>query len=313
MIGKKELDNFILPWETYPVIAVTSRLMTTGVDAKTCKCIVIDRTINSLSEFKQIIGRGTRIDEEYGKQYFTIMDFRRATNLFADPDFDGEPVVQLDLDEDDDINVGDIQDDESRYNDETDDADREARKRYVVDNVPVWVVNERVQYLDSDGKLITESLKDYTKQRIKEEYRTLDHFLKSWTKADRKRAVLQELRNEGILLDALREEVGDEYDDFDLICHVAFDRKPKTRSERAKSVLDSDYFARFGEKARKVIGILLDKYSKEGIENIEDIQVLKIPPFDEIGSYKELVQSFGGRNGYTKAIRELERLLYQAA
>lgn len=313
MIGKKELDNFILPWETYPVIAVTSRLMTTGVDAKTCKCIVIDRTINSLSEFKQIIGRGTRIDEEYGKQYFTIIDFRRATNLFADPDFDGEPVVQLDLDEDDDINVGDIQDDESRYNDETDDADREARKRYVVDNVPVWVVNERVQYLDSNGKLITESLKDYTKQRIKKEYRSLDHFLKTWTKADRKRAVLQELRNEGILLDALREEVGYEYDDFDLICHAAFDRKPKTRSERAKAVRDSDYFARFGEKARKVIEILLDKYSEEGIENIEDIQVLKIPPFDEIGSYKELVQSFGGRNGYTEAVRELERLLYQAA
>lgn len=317
-LGKKELDNFILPWEPYPVIAVTSRLMTTGVDAKTCKCIVIDRTINSLSEFKQIIGRGTRIDEEYGKQYFSIIDFRRATNLFADPDFDGEPEVQYEINDTDDLDAAEIGIDENLDNGSEepgfpDDGTEEPRKKYVVDNVPVWVVNERVQYLDGDGKLITESLKDYTKQKIKREYRSLESFLKTWTNAERKRVIIEELYNNGILFDALREEVGEEYDDFDLICHIAFDKKPKTRSERAKMVKSSDYFSRFEEKARNVLEIIIDKYSEEGIENIEDMKVLKIPPFDGLGSYKELVQSFGGPDGYRDAIRELERLLYSAA
>ena len=325
-IGKKELDNFILPWEKYPVVAVTSRLMTTGVDAKTCKLIVIDRTINSVSEFKQIIGRGTRVDEDYDKRYFTVMDFRRATNLFADPDFDGEPEVVYEFGEDDEIDdtdgaapsaegqgMDDADDDPGAGIDFEDDDDHKPRRRYVVDGVPVWVVSERVQYLGADGKLITESLTDYTKRKVRNEYRSLDDFLGRWTTAERKRAVIEELQEHGILLDALREEVGADFDDFDLVCHVAYDAKPKTRSERAKSVLDSDYFARFGDVGRKVIEALLNKYADEGISNIEDFEILKIPPFSQLGSFVELAETLGGREGFEKTVRELEELLYAAA
>ena len=328
--GKAELDNFIDPASTYPVIAVTSKLMTTGVDAQTCKLIVLDANINSMTEFKQIIGRGTRVNEEYNKFSFTIMDFRGVTNLFADPAFDGDPVqiyeskdgdplIPPDVEEDDSDNDNDISSvspidfvgEGENMNGETEGEN--GVKTYYVNNVKVQVINERVQYYSEDGKLITESLKDYTRKTIKKEYASLDEFLQKWNSAERKQAIIEELLEQGILLDELQEEVGRDYDPFDLICHVAFDMKPLTRKERAMNVKKRNYFAKYGDKARAVLEALLDKYADQGIENIESMEVLKLPPFDQFGSLVEIVKSFGGKQQYLKAIRELEQQIYTSA
>ena len=239
--GKAQLDNFIDEESRYPTIVTTSKLMTTGVDCKTCKLIVLDNLFgeNGMTEFKQIIGRGTRLKPEYGKEYFTIMDFRNASRLFADPNFDGEPVQIYEPDEDDDIvpptppgGDGDSDDD----NDDGDggDGNGEKKKKFYVADAGVQVLNERVLYYDKDGKLITESLKDYTKKTILQEYATLDDFIKRWNSEERKQAIIDELKEHGILLETLKEEVGQDFDEFDLIAHIAFDMKPLTRSERAK-------------------------------------------------------------------------------
>lgn len=329
--GKAELDNFIDPSSKYPVIAVTSKLMTTGVDAQTCKLIVLDSNINSMTEFKQIIGRGTRVNEEYGKYSFTIMDFRNVTNLFADKDFDGDPVqiyvpkggddlVPPDIDEDEQIDDendnpspfgsggGDGFGEEDIYGD-----DKDKPRIYYVNSVQVQVINERVQYYGENGELITESLTDYTKKTVQKEFRTLDEFIQSWSEADKKEAIIEELLEQGVLLDELQEEVGKEFDPFDLICHVAFDQKPLTRKERANNVKKRDYFAKYGEKARVVLEALLDKYADEGIENIESMEVLKLRPFDEHGSLMEIIKSFGGKKQYLQAVQELERQIYMTA
>lgn len=334
--GKAELDHFIDPESRYPVIATTSRLLTTGVDAQTCKVIVLDRRIESMTEFKQIIGRGTRVNEEYGKYYFTILDFKKATELFADPQFDGDPVKiyvrrqdepvvfedeerggQVLVDgagEDWDDNAGDVVPGSEEGPDLGEgDGPGPRRVKYVVDNVPVFVVAERVQYYGPDGKLITESLRDYTRRRVTARYATLDDFLQRWTAAERKEAILRELEEQGVLLDALAEEVGRDYDPFDLVCHVAFDRPPLTRRERAERVRKRDYFARYGEKARAVLDALLDKYADEGIETIESVEVLRVRPLSELGTPVELIRSFGSKEEYLEAVRELERALYAAA
>jgi len=334
--GKAELDHFIDPESRYPVIATTSRLLTTGVDAQTCKVIVLDRRIESMTEFKQIIGRGTRVNEEYGKYYFTILDFKKATELFADPQFDGDPVKiyvrrqdepvvfedeepggQVLVDgagEDWDDNTGDVVPGSEEGPDLGEgDGPGPRRVKYVVDNVPVFVVAERVQYYGPDGKLITESLRDYTRRRVTARYATLDDFLQRWTAAERKEAILRELEEQGVLLDALAEEVGRDYDPFDLVCHVAFDRPPLTRRERAERVRKRDYFARYGEKARAVLDALLDKYADEGIETIESVEVLRVRPLSELGTPVELIRSFGSKEEYLEAVRELERALYAAA
>jgi type I restriction enzyme R subunit len=327
--GKAELDNFINPEERYPVIATTSKLMTTGVDAQTCKLIVLDQHIKSMTEFKQIIGRGTRINEDYNKYWFTIMDFKKATELFADPDFDGDPVMIYvpqpgaspvppdDVPEstiDDQGNVVPTAATESSDIDIVDITTGEGsgtgRVKYIVGDVAVYVIAERVQYYGPDGKLITESLKDYTRQAVRKDYSSLDEFLRRWSKADRKAAILRELEDHGVLLTALSEEVGKDFDAFDLICHVAFDQPPLTRRERAEQVKKRNYFAKYGDQARQVLENLLEKYADTGIENIEDIKILTLDPFKDIGTASELVSAFGGKPAYMAAVFELEQYLY---
>jgi len=300
--GKAELENFIFPESKYPVIATTSKLMGTGVDAQTCKLIVIDKRIESMSEFKQIIGRGTRINEDYNKFFFTIMDFRKVSELFADPDFDGEPLD------------GSLYDPTAVIDPPTQ-REREPSgvKRYVVNDVPVTVVSERVQYIAADGKLITESLEDYTKKNVTQQYATLNAFLNSWTKAEQKTVILEELEEQGVLFDALQEQVGKNYDPFDLICHVVFGQPPMSRRERAAKVRKANYFTNYGETARKVLDALLSKYSDGGIVDIESMEVLRVDPFTTFGTPLEIVNTiFGGSANYLAAIRRLEQCLYTA-
>lgn len=320
--GKLELDNFINPRKPYPVIACTSRLMTTGVDAKTCKLVVLDRTINSMTEFKQIIGRGTRIDEDYGKLWFTILDFKRATELFADEAFDGEPVVVFEPQagdpvvppEEGDTTGGDQPGATTAGPGEggtIGDPPGGGRIKYVIDDVPVYVVNERIQYYGNDGKLITESLKDFTRIQINKRFTSLDNFLQTWNDADKKAAIIAELEEQGVFFDELAKETGKDIDPFDLICHIAFGQKPLTRRERAENVKKRDYFGKYGGTARKVLEVLLDKYADEGIGNIEQMEVLRVAPLDQFGSPVEIIQVFGGKPQYQAALRELERSLYQ--
>jgi type I restriction enzyme R subunit len=319
-LGKMELDNFIDPEQPYPVIATTSRLMNTGVDAQTCKLIVIDQTINSMTTFKQVIGRGTRINEDYDKFYFTIMDFKKATELFADPDFDGDPVVIYEPGpEDPPVPPEDGEDDVPPGPTEPPlppggDDGPEPRVKYVVGDVPFYVVAERVQYYGPDGKLITESLTDYTKKTVHKEFSNLSDFLRRWTTADKKRVVIDELAEQGVLWDALAEDVGKDFGAFDLICHVVFDQPALTRRERAENVRKRNYFTKYGDQARLVLEALLEKYADEGVVNIEDLKVLRINPFDSIGTPTEIVNDFfGGKQKYELAIRELETELYNQA
>lgn len=337
--GKRELDNFINPEETYPVIATTSELMTTGVDAQTCQVIVLDTNISSMTKFKQIIGRGTRINEEYGKMYFTILDFRNATDLFADPDFDGDPIRVKPVSVDTDI-AGII--DEQEENEEpiidsvtgeeiifthpgedsysegvpgtvVGDPPPEPREKIYVNNVDVSVLHTRTMYFDQHGKPVTTSLKDHTREIIRGQYASLDDFLNKWKSSDRKEAIIEELKEQGILVDALYGAVNRELDLFDLICHVAYDQPPLTRKERAENVKKRNYFAKYGEQARKVLEALLDKYADQGIQNIEDSQILTIPPINEFGTVVEIINAFGSKKEYDKAIREMSEELYNVA
>ena len=316
--GKAELDNFIDPEQRYPVIVTTSQLLTTGVDAQTCKLIVLDQRIESMTRFKQIIGRGSRLKPEFGKMYFTIMDFKKATELFADPDFDGEP-VQIYEPQPGDPPVGPdaIPPGEPPVPPDPPEPPggqiREKRAKYYVNNVPVTVLASRVQYLDANGKLITESLRDYTRKNVRQEYAGLDDFLKYWSGAEQKQIILKELEERGILLEALAEEVGRDYDPFDMVCHVAFDRPPLTRRERVLSVRKRDYFARYGEKARAVLNALLDKYADTGVVDLESLETLKVQPINQYGTPVEIVSLFGGVEKYWAAVRGLEKELYAVA
>ena len=321
-LGKAELDNFIDPESRFPVVATTSKLLTTGVDAQTCKLIVLDQRIESLSLFKQIIGRGTRIHEDYGKYYFTIMDFKKATELFADPDFDGEPVQVYEPGIDDPITPKDDEgdwdpeqdiDDEEVIIDYGDDKDEGKRIKFVVDDVATRIVAERHQFYDKDGKLITESLRDYTRKTVRREYTSLDDFLKKWTGAERKQAVIEELEEQGLYLAELAQQIGKDLDPFDLICHIAFDKPPLTRRERAENVRKRDYFSKYGEQAREVLNAMLEKYADVGVESLEDIGVLKVHPLNQFGTPVEIVKMFGGKEQYEAAVRELEKELYRAA
>ncbi len=305
--GKAELDNFILPEKRYPVLVTTSKLLNTGVDAQTCKLIVLDQRIESMTTFKQIIGRGTRINEDYGKLWFTIMDFKKATELFADPDFDGPP-----------IQIYEPGPNDPPEPPEEGPADVDpplpdppnGRVKYVVDQVEVMVLRERVQYFDKDGKPITESLKDFTRKAVLKNFASLDAFIDHWGNADQKRLLVEEFAGRGIFLEALAEEVGRDFDPFDLVCHVAYDQPPLTRKERAANVRKRNYFTKYGEQARAVLDALLDKYSDEGLEPVESVDVLKVQPFNRLGTPVELVKIFGGREKYLQAVRELEKELY---
>ena len=323
--GKRELDNFIDPAETYPVIATTSKLMTTGIDAQTCKLIVLDSNIGSMTEFKQIIGRGTRIKEEYGKTFFTILDFRSVTDKFADPDFDGEAERIKVVTEDEDF--PNPEDEKPPIDDDGNEViiDKppivkpggevipEPTIKIMVNGVNVAILNERVQYVDESGKLIMGSIKDYTKKMVKEQYHSLDEFLNKWNKADRKQVIIDELLEQGIVFDNFKQAINKEMDIFDLICHTAFDQPPLSRTERANNVKKRNYFTKYGEQAQKVLNALLDKYADEGIENIEDMKILQVNPFDEIGSPVEIVKMFGGKKNYLEALNELEHEIYKAA
>ncbi|MBO6496768.1 MAG: DEAD/DEAH box helicase family protein [Roseivirga sp.] len=330
--GKRELDNFINPEETYPVIATTSELMTTGVDAQTCKVIVLDAEIKSMTKFKQIVGRGTRINKEFGKMYFTILDFRNVTDLFADKDFDGDPIRVKPVSEDTDLsgivdeeeNIDSpIIDEESgeeieiepeiRYPEPQNPTDKvhEPREKVYVNGVDVSVLISREMYFDNHGKPITTSLKDHTKELIKGQYVSLDDFLNRWNSTDKKEVIIKELEDQGVLVDALRDAVNREVDLFDLICHVAFEKPPLTRKERANNVKKRDYFTKYGEQARKVLETLLDKYADEGITNIESMDILKVKPLTDYGSAIEIVNGiFGGKKKYMEAVKELEQELY---
>ncbi len=325
-VGKQELDNFTDVEERFPVIATTSKMLTTGIDTKMVKFIVLESNINSVTEFKQIIGRGTRIREAEGKVYFTIMDFRKATNIFARPDFDGDPVQIYEPAPDEPVvppdtipNSGTNR--EPQPNDPppyfppniTIDGEDEDIKKYYVNNVPVTIANERVQYYGKDGKLITESLKDYSKKNIEKEFTSLDDFIQRWTASEKKEELIKELAEHGVLLEALREDVGLDLDDFDLICHIAFDQPPLTRQERANNVRKRNYFGKYSETAQKVLNGLLDKYEQEGIVSIEQGSVLKVKPLNEMGSPVELVRAFGKQKDFEQAVKELENEIYNIA
>lgn len=325
--GKRELDNFINPQETYPVIATTSKLMTTGVDAQTCKLIVLDSNIGSMTEFKQIIGRGTRINEEYGKTFFTIMDFRGATDKFADPDFDGESVIIKDIFDGDEIlnpeeeKIDSIIDENGEeiifepFNipdaGEIEDIEKKKREKVYINGVDVTILNERVQIRNSEGKLITTSYKEYSKQKVHEEFSSLDDFLNRWSSSEKKQVIIDELYEKDILFEELKVDIGKDMDIFDLICHIAYDKPPLTRKERANSVQKRDYFNKYEGKAKEILKALLEKYSDEGIETIETIEVLKLPEFSSFGTAIEIVNTFGGRDKYLEAIKDLENEIYK--
>jgi type I restriction enzyme R subunit len=267
--------------------------MSTGVDAQTCKLIVLDKRIQSMTEFKQIIGRGTRINEDYDKFWFTIMDFKKATERFADADFDGDP-VQIYEPQPEDPPLPPDEPGEDGDGPPPEGAARaalppeipgEPRIKYVIGkDVTVYVVSERVQYYGPDGKLITESLKDYTRKAVRKEYASLDQFLQALVAADKKQAVIAELEQQGVLLRTARRGSWRHYDAFDLICHVAFGQPPLSRRERAEAVKKRDVFAKYGEQARKVLGFLLDKYADTGVEDLEDMNVLQLDPFHKLGT-----------------------------
>jgi type I restriction enzyme, R subunit len=328
MTGKRELDNFMDEEETYPVIATTSKLLTTGVDIPTCKFIVLDANIGSMTEFKQIIGRGTRISEDYGKMYFTIMDFRNVTRHFADPDFDGEPVqattfgpndppIPEDEQHPDEMPFESVEENPDDWDlDGRDDGgavDEDEVKRFYVDNVEVKLLNQRIQYYGDDGKLVTESLKDYSRKQINDRYSSLDDFLRHWRESEKKQAIVEELEEAGVVFDELKKDVDKELDPFDMICHIAFEQPPLTRKERAENVKKRNYFGKYSGTAREVLQALLDKYEDEGLENLEDMKVLRLDPFNKLGSPMEIVEEFGGRDQYLQAIHEIEEELYKSA
>ena len=327
--GQAQLSNFIDPESRYPVLVTTSRLLSTGVDVQTCRLIVLDREVGSMTEFKQIIGRGTRVHEDTRKFYFTLMDFRGATTHFADPDFDGEPVQIYEPGDDDPIlPPEDISptapsddpippepgDDETVVDEPPDitipNTGVGVRKVYV-DGVAATIVAERVEYLDENGKLVTESLRDFTKKALRKRFASLDDFLKRWKAAERKQAIIEELEAEGLPLDLIALELGKDLDPFDLICHVVFDAKPLTRRERADNVKKRDVFNKYGDQARAVLDALLAKYADEGVFNLDDVTVLRIPPFTQLGTPVQLIEVFGGRAGFIEAVHELQSALYR--
>lgn len=326
--GVAELGNFIDPEAKYPVIVTTSRLLSTGVDVQTCRLIVLDRKVGSMTEFKQILGRGTRVHEDTDKYFFTLIDFRGATAHFADPTFDGVPVQIYVPEEDGPVappdDVTSVDEEGNDVPDEPDDDETvvvmppdvpvtdgsEKRKKVYVNGVPVSIVAERVEYLDEHGKLVTETLRDFTKKGLTNHFTSLEDFLRRWSSEDRKQAIVEELEEEGVLLEALADDVGKDLDAFDLICHVAFDRPPLTRRERADNVRKRDVFARYGAPARSVLEALLQKYQDEGVLDLGDPRILQISPFDSMGTPVQLVKQFGGKAEFEEAVHEMQAALY---
>lgn len=327
--GVDQLDSFIDPEDKFPVIVTTSRLLSTGVDVQTCRVIALDREVGSMTEFKQIVGRGTRVHEDTKKFYFTLVDFRKATNHFADPDFDGEPVQIYEPGPDDPITPPDVPplddgepippmpgEDETTIVDVLPGPwggpDAPSRKIYV-DGVTVTIVAQRIEYLDEYGKLVTESLRDFTKKELRKRFASLDEFLTRWRSADRKQVVIDELEQEGVQLEALAQDAGKDLDPFDLICHVVFDQQALTRRERADKVRKRDVFTKYGQQARVVLEALLQKYQDEGVTDLGDPHILQVKPFDAMGTPVQLIKQFGGVDKFERAVHELQSALYEGA
>ncbi|MFN7900320.1 MAG: type I restriction-modification enzyme R subunit C-terminal domain-containing protein, partial [Synechococcaceae cyanobacterium] len=341
--GIKALYDCIDPMTPYPVLVTTSRLLSTGVDAQTCRLIVLDREVGSMTEFKQIVGRGTRVHADTQKFYFTLVDFRKASNHFADPEFDGEPVQIYEPDEGDDPLPPEEADPPTAHDDDLwpdaeengegetllmgvgqdpefpDPLDPEIpggpRRKYYIKGKPVRVLTERIEYLDDNGKLVTESLRDYSRRTVREHYASLDAFLRRWRGEERKATIISELAEEGLLLEPLQEELGLELDPFDLICHIAYDQPPLSRRERAARVRKQDVFSRYGPQARAVLEALLRKYQDEGlVDDLADVKILRIAPFNAMGTPLELLRGFGGdRAGFQRAVQDLQAALYAEA
>ena len=320
------MGNFIDPESKYPVLVTTSRLLSTGVDVQTCRLIVLDREVGSMTEFKQIVGRGTRVHDETHKFYFTLMDFRGATNHFADPQFDGEPVQIYEPGEGDSIMPPDdvpprVDGDDPITTEPGEDETIvyvppppytiESTPKVYVDGIDATVIADRVEYLDEYGKLVTESLRDFTKRALKKRFASLEDFLRRWKAAERKQAIVEELEDEGLPLDRIAQELGRDLDPFDFICHVAFDAKPLTRRERAANVKKCDVFNKYGEQARAVLDALLVKYADEGVFNLDDVSVLRISPLTGLGTPVQLINAFGGKDKFVAAVHDLQAVLYQ--
>lgn len=310
--GQSKLDYFISVASKYPVIATTSKLLSTGVDCKMVKLIVLDQRINSMTEFKQIVGRGTRIREKDGKTHFTIMDFRNITRLFADPDWDGPIEVDESYGKQKPKPYPEYIDDPTIIH-EPDPKPRPNPKPIVDKNgCRVEVINKVVSVYDANGKLLrTESITDYTRKNINDTYVNLDDFINHWNAAEKKAEITDLMRESGIDLQALKIERNmEDVDDFDFICHIAYGKKPLTRKERAENVKKRDVFNRYGAEARKVLEALLDKYANDGISQLENRMVLKLDPFRQMGSPANIAKLFGGNKQYFSAVKELENLIY---
>ena len=306
--GKSKLDYFISVSAPYPVIATTSKLLSTGADCKMTKLIVLDEMIGSMTEFKQIIGRGTRLREKDGKSFFVVMDFRNVTRLFADPDWDG-PI---------EIDEGFNPDHESTPRPDGPSKDPPpppSTNKYVVsaDGCEVHICGTWVSIYDSEGRLLSqESMVDYTRVNVLGKYASLDNFIHRWTAEEKKEAIRELLMEQGIDLDLMKKEEGmSDVDDFDFICHVAYDQKPLTRRERAENVKKRDFLSRYGGVAREVLEALLEKYKNVGIYEIEKTALLQLDPFRRFGSPMRIAGYFGGKEGYLKAVRELEQAIYE--
>lgn len=316
--GKAQLENFMDVEEEIPTIVTTSKLLTTGADCKTCKLIVLDSNINSMTEFKQIIGRGTRLREDYQKTYFTIMDFRNASRLFSDPDFDGEPICIKIVDTDEELPKDDEETSKSNNTENRNDNPQiptpekgEKKQKLHVNGVDVNIYNEIVSYYDKGGKLVTESLKDFSKKSILNDYASLNDFINKWNSTDRKQAILEELEQHGVLLDELRKDIGmEEIGDFDLILHIAYDKKPLTRYERVNNVIKKGYLYKYSEIAQSILKDLLEKYSDNNELELTDTRILELKPFDGYGSMFDIVDVFGGKDKYIEVVEELEKELY---
>lgn len=304
-VGKKQLDNFIDVDQPYPTVVTTSELLATGVDCKTCGLIVIDKEIGSMTEFKQIIGRGTRLRTDKGKWHLEILDFRNATAKFKDPKFDGDP-------EPPQGQSG------KPYTipEEPSSVVSEPHVKYLVEGEKIAITTEIVSILGEDGKTMrTESITDFTRKQIRKRYATLNDFVKNWTEAERKKVIVDELKDYSVLVDAVREKnpALAHADIFDVICHVAFDQPPVTRRERANNVKKRNYFAKYEGKAREVLEALLDKYADYGILNLEDSDILDTAPFNKIGKPQKIVKLFGGLDKFEQALKELENEIYKVA
>ena len=311
--GQSKLDYFISVSSKLPVVATTSKLLSTGVDCKMVKVIVLDQNINSMTEFKQMVGRGTRIREKEGKTHFTIMDFRNITRLFADPDWDGP--IQVDEQYGTMPPKSYPQDEEGPATKASEDTKRGPKPVVDRHGCKVVVINKTVSVYDTNGKLLRmESITDYTKRNINDTYASLDDFILHWNEAEKKAEISDLLRESGIDLQALKQDQHmEDVDDFDFICHIAYGKKPLTRRERAENVKKRDLFHKYGPQAQKVLEALLDKYANEGISELENSKVLALDPFRQMGAPSKIATFFGGKEQYNEAVKELEQLIYGIA